>query len=157
MPGVSGRWKFLEVIYNYHQGPSGTLKIGIGGPSSAWDYSVPTAQAQEGGQIVLDGYLDVDLLDGYIPNYGDSFVIVETRSVSGRFVNAASEVIFEEGTFDIQYEPDRVVLTHFRSEPQCPSYPLADLNGDCRVDMSDLGISAGQWLECRYEPSSACP
>ncbi|MEJ5260886.1 MAG: hypothetical protein WHS88_11930 [Anaerohalosphaeraceae bacterium] len=157
MPGVSGMWKFLEVIYNYSQGPNGTLKIGIGGLSSAWDYSVLTAQAQEGGQVVLDGYLDVDLLDGYVPNYEDSFVIIEARQISGRFLNAASEVIFEEGTFDILYETDRVVLTHFRSAPRCPSYPYADLNRDCRTDIRDLAALAGRWLECGYEPISSCP
>ncbi|HOQ03753.1 MAG TPA: hypothetical protein PKY88_00870 [Anaerohalosphaeraceae bacterium] len=157
MPGVSGIWKFLDVIYNYYQGPNGTLKIGIGGPSFAWDYSVLTAQAQEGGQVVLDGYLDVDLLDGYVPNYEDSFAIIEASHISGRFLNAVSEVIFEEGTFDILYQTDRVVLTHFRSEPRCPSYSYADLNRDCRVTMSDLAVLAGQWLECRYEPGDFCP
>ncbi|HOK66620.1 MAG TPA: hypothetical protein PK054_06245 [Anaerohalosphaeraceae bacterium] len=157
MPGVSGMWKFLDIIYNYYQGSNGTLKIGIGGLHSAWGHSILTAQAQEGGQVVLDGYLDVDLLDGYVPNYEDSFAIIEARHINGRFLNAVSEVIFEEGTFDILYQTDRVVLTHFRSDPRCPSYPNADFNRDCRVDMNDLAVLAGQWLECRYEPGDFCP
>jgi len=153
MPGVTGEWLSLGIKYDYQQGPDGTLKIGIGGPFSAYRYSVLKAH----GQATLDGFLDVDLLDGYVPGYNEVFTIIEAPSISGQFVNAPSQVIFEGGTFDISYGETEVILTHFRQEPSCPAYPLADFNRDCLVDLSDLAVMAGQWLRCGYEPDSACP
>lgn len=156
-PGVTTLWKELNLNYNYEQGPAGTLKIGIGGTSSAWNYGVLKVNDPSNGQAALDGMLDVDLLYGFVPNYTDEFTIIEAQSVSGQFINAPATVVFEGGTFEVIYDTDGVVLTHFEAEPKCPAYPAADLSRDCLVNLNDLAIAAGQWLQCGFEPGSYCP
>lgn len=37
----------------------------------------------------------------------------------------------------------------------CPIKPAADLNGDCRVDLADLAILAGEWLASGSAPDSS--
>jgi hypothetical protein len=32
----------------------------------------------------------------------------------------------------------------------------ADLNGDCKVDLSDLSIFSSQWMRCNLDPASQC-
>jgi hypothetical protein len=32
----------------------------------------------------------------------------------------------------------------------------ADLNGDCKVDLSDLSIFSSQWMRCNLDPTSQC-
>ncbi|OPZ96114.1 MAG: hypothetical protein BWY71_02019 [Planctomycetes bacterium ADurb.Bin412] len=105
----------------------------------------------------LDGFLDVDLWDNYSPAYAEEYVIIEAQSVSGQFINAASEYVFEGGKFEVVYQPDRVILTHFQGEPRCTEYPLADFNKDCQVNLIDLAIMAQEWLDCNLEPSGYCP
>ncbi len=156
-PGMTSLWKDLNLCYNYEQGPAGTLKIGIGGTYSAYNYGVLKVNDSSNGQVTLDGFLDVDLLYDFVPAYEDEFVIIEAQSISGQFINAPSEYIFEGGRFDVIYETDRVVLTHFEEEPKCPAYPTADFNRDCLVNLADLAVLAGQWLECGLEPDSYCP
>ena len=159
-PGAGGDgyddWKVLNIGYDYTQDADATLKIPIAGISSGgwsyWNYGGLNVS----GAAALDGYLDVDLWDGFEPAYTDEYVIVEAASVSGKFINAASEYVFEDGTFEVVYEPDRVILTHYESEPRCAKYPMGDLNQDCRVNLLDLAVMAGSWLTCGLEPGEAC-
>lgn len=39
----------------------------------------------------------------------------------------------------------------------CTEWLIADLNGDCTVDMQDLAILASQWLLCTKHPVDLCP
>lgn len=157
-PGTTGSyWKALELKYNYVQGPEGTLRIGLRGPSRYWDYGVLVVTEAGRGQVTLDGFLDVDLRGGYVPNYEDVFWVVQGQSITGQFVNAPSQVIFEEGTFDVIYSATEVTLTHFTPEPKCPACPAADFNKDCLVNLSDLAVMSEQWLRCGYDPDTDCP
>ena len=155
-PGADSFWKDLNLYYNYEQGPAGTLKIGIGGTYSAWDYGVLKVNDPSNGQVTLDGILDVDLLYGFVPDYNDEFVIVEAQNISGQFMNAPSQVLFEGGQFEVIYERYRVILTHYQSEPACPAYPVADFNKDCLVNLADFAVTASQWLECNLVPQKNC-
>ncbi|MBN2375839.1 MAG: hypothetical protein JXD22_05545 [Sedimentisphaerales bacterium] len=161
-PGAMGggydEWNILDIDYDYTQDADGTLKIPIMGDSGGdgwnnWNYG----GLRVNGQATLDGFLDVDLWNDYVPVYTDEYVIVEAASVSGQFINAASEYVFEGGTFEVVYEPDRVILTHFESEPRCTEYPIADFNKDCMVNLVDFSILASQWLDCNLEPTGFCP
>ncbi len=159
-PGASGDgyddWKVLNLSYDYTQDAAATLKIPIVGSSlggwNYWNYGGLNVS----GAATLDGFLDVDLWDQYVPAYTDEFVIIEAASVNGQFSNAGSEYLFEGGKFEVVYEPARVILTHFQSEPRCTEYPLADFNKDCRINLVDMAILAAQWLECNLEPVGYC-
>jgi hypothetical protein len=146
----------MSLFYDYQQGPRGTLKIGIGGTSSAWEYGVLIATVPEHGQVTLDGMLDVCLLSNYVPNYADEFVIIQAQSITGQFINAPSQVVFEGGRFDVIYNAADVRLTHFTAEPKCPAYPVMDYNKDCLVNLTDFAEIAKEWLTCGLEPSSFC-
>ena len=160
MPGALGDayddWKVLDISYDYTQDADATLKIPIMGTNSGgwtyWNYGGLLV----GGQATLDGMLDVDLWNDYVPDYWDEYVIVEAMSVSGRFINAPYLYIFEGGMFNVVYEPDRVILTYFESQPRCTEYPMADFNKDCIVNLVDLAMMASQWLQCNLEPADFC-
>jgi len=158
-PGSVGEWKALEMRYDYTQDAGATLKIPIIGSSSSsyWNYGGIIATTLGYGQVTLDGMLDVDLWSGFVPDYTDEYVIIEARSVNGQFINAASAYVFEGGTFEVVYEPDRVILTHFESQPLCAVYSTADFNKDCMVNLADFATIAEQWLDCNLEPADFCP
>jgi hypothetical protein len=40
--------------------------------------------------------------------------------------------------------------------PICVTPPLADLNGDCRVDLIDMAILSSQWLTCGLDRQELC-
>ena len=39
---------------------------------------------------------------------------------------------------------------------KCASKMSGDVNGDCKIDFTDLAITASHWLECDLEPKEAC-
>lgn len=42
------------------------------------------------------------------------------------------------------------------SGPICLAPVIADLSGDCKVDLADFAIMALHWLDCNLDPPSAC-
>jgi hypothetical protein len=54
---------------------------------------------------------------------------------------------------------DNVRLGTFTFRLVCPSPPTGDLNGDCRVDFSDVALLLSNWmLDCNLTPTDpACP
>ena len=109
------------------------------------------------GRVSLDGMLDVELVDGFVPDYADEFIIITARTVSGTFSNAVSRYVFEGGSFDVIYNADSVILTHFDAESLCLRYSPADMNRDCLVNLADFAVFAAEWLDCSILPESDCP
>ncbi len=145
-PGAVGDWKALEIHYNYVQYATGRLSISLGGTEAYWDYGGLVLPNQDDGTAILDGRLEVRLEEGFVPAYDDEFVIIDARTVEGRFLNAASHYLFQDGRFEVLYEEGRVVLTHFESTPSCPAYPVGDINQDCVVDLADVALIAANWM-----------
>jgi T5SS/PEP-CTERM-associated repeat protein len=151
--------KVLEIGRNYTQDATGTLKIVIAGQNPVSQYSHLRVIDPNYGQVSLDGMLDVDLIDGFVPNYNDEFTIIAAQNITGTFSNAPSKYVSKDYSFDVIYNTDSydsVILTHYSTEPTCPKYPLADINKDCTVDLTDFAILATQWLECNLVPDSYC-
>jgi hypothetical protein len=153
--------KKLEIGYNYTQDAAGTLKIAIAGREPVSEYAHLQVTHPSYGQVSLDGMLDVDLIGGFVPDYGDQFTIIAAQNISGTFSNAVSRYVFKGGSFDVIYdtasEYNAVILTHYSAEPACPKYPLADVNKDCIVNLADFAIFASEWLDCNLVPESYCP
>jgi hypothetical protein len=59
---------------------------------------------------------------------------------------------------DFPFE-DNVPLGTFTFRLLCPNPPTGDINGDCRVDFSDLTLLLSNWmLDCNLDPTDpACP
>jgi hypothetical protein len=148
--------KTLEIGYDYTQDSTGTLKITIGGTDISSRYSTLQVNNPEWGQVSLDGMLNVELENGYVPEHDDQFIIITATNVIGTFSNAPIRYVFENGSFDVFYNTDSVILTHFSSELACPKYPMADINKDCTVDLADFAIFASEWLECNLVPDYYC-
>ena len=39
---------------------------------------------------------------------------------------------------------------------RCTSWLPGDVNGDCKVDLTDFALIGGNWLECSLEPGEVC-
>jgi len=63
----------------YSQGPGGTLSIELGGLTAGTQYD----QLNNGGNSVLGGALDVNLINGFQPALGETFAIVTFASGTG--------------------------------------------------------------------------
>ncbi len=70
----------LTVVGDYSQGAGGTLVIDISG---ATDYSILDVT----GTLTLNGTVDFDLLDGYVPGPGTEFTFLDAGYVSGDFTS----------------------------------------------------------------------
>jgi len=91
------------------------LAIEITGPTVGDDYDrlVVTGQADLAGTLTVD-------LDAYVPDPGQSFVILAAGGLVGTFDNAATTVALSPaGTFDViyDYDADTVTLTNYVPEP----------------------------------------
>jgi len=146
----------IYVGYNYKQDGEGTLKVVLRGSDS---YSFLQVNNPDFGQATIDGFLEVEFVDGFVPSYEDEFAVIRATSVTGKFTNAVSKYIFADGRFDVEYRDgdiDTVVLTHYSPTPACLKYPNSDLNKDCKVDMFDFAIFVSGWLDCGVQPESEC-
>ncbi|MBN1844451.1 MAG: right-handed parallel beta-helix repeat-containing protein [Sedimentisphaerales bacterium] len=76
-------------------------------------------------------------------------------SDTGRVVKTNAELL---APFfgDALFVPGDLGLDALWIGPGCVRPPSADLNHDCRVDLRDLAIMAGQWLQCGWEPPELC-
>ncbi len=73
----------LNVAGDYTQQTGATLKIGIGGRGPGVEYG----QLHVTGNASLDGTLEVNLLNGFQPELGDSFQIIDATTRTGDFTN----------------------------------------------------------------------
>lgn len=91
----------------YNQSADGTLQIEIAGTGdSQFDRIVASERA------ILDGDLEVVLLDGFQPEVGDQFRFIETPQVEGNFDNATGLIGFRGDLyFEIQQDSEGVLLT----------------------------------------------
>lgn len=102
----------------YTQGIDGILQIEIGSLGE-FDKLSMTDQAN------LDGILDIQLVNGYQPNIGDTFTILEASSLNGTF----SEVLYPGNTrFDIFYSGEGYIQLTAIAVPE-PSSTLLLLAG----------------------------
>lgn len=111
----------LSVLGDFDQLAEGSLTVelagtDIGNPTDADDPVDPEFdRLVASGAATLSGELVVVLLEGYIPDASDAFVILSAASVAGQFTNAIERVVFNEGSFAVTYNASTVVLSDFQS------------------------------------------
>jgi hypothetical protein len=98
----------LTVQGNFAQSDVGSLVMEIAG-TDAEAYDTLSVS----GAALLDGTLQVALLEGFIPAANDRFAILSAGSLNGIFDNAPSTVALAEGTFAVEYTTTGVTLTGF--------------------------------------------
>jgi len=130
-PGV------LTIDGDFVNDPTGIIEIELAGSTPGNEHD----QLVVNGTATLGGTLTVSLIDGFMPQEGDAFVILTASTVSGSFDNAPRDendtgvLDFNDGTFTVLYNPDNVVLTGF--VPATP-FLLGDVNCDGVVDLLDV-------------------
>ncbi|MBN2842732.1 MAG: hypothetical protein JXM68_06555 [Sedimentisphaerales bacterium] len=131
-----------DVIYfgpNLILGPMGHLDFALAGTSSGIDYNRIDAQSN----VVLDGTLNVALANGFIPQEGDTFDLLDfdPARLSGSFRMLNLPPL----TGDRQWDTSRL-YTHGELSVYIPCPLTADFTGDCQVDLYDFAIMAKAWL-----------
>jgi len=114
-PGDAGAGILSVNSGDYSQLVAGTFDIEIGGLISGTEYDVFDIK---NGNASLDGALNVSLINGFIPNPGDSFDILLANSILGEFdPNQLFFPVFSGMTFDVLYGGNFVRLTTTAAVP----------------------------------------
>src|SRR5262249_22598490 len=98
-PGSPG---LLTILGDYTQTAGGVLVVEIGGPNAGTDFD----QVNVTGQATLDGTLTVNLINGFVPNSGDSFQVLTYGSGTGVFATVNGD----GPLFTPSYDPVDVIL-----------------------------------------------
>ena len=99
------------------QGDDATLLMELAGTTAGIDHDV----LQVDGGVSLDGTLEVSLLDGFEPDLGDSFDILDFGSITGEFDSIRLpdldgglawdvSALLADGSLSVVPEPSSVVL-----------------------------------------------
>ncbi len=112
-----------------------TMEIQVGGTTPNQQHDVVAVT----GAVSLDGTLDIETIDGFVPDYGDTFEALTYGSRSGVFaqVNGAFlSPMMALGQFYDTLTPN--TLTLLATAP-------GDANGDLIVTIDDFGMLAGNF------------
>ena len=143
-PGIT------QVTNVYTQATAGKLAIevaGVGGAGAADGHD----QLAVTGGTTLDGTLDVALIDGFVPRWGDTFDVVTAPTINGNFSELTGNVfrLEEIGQDDIALVPEVLVDVDGGDADvvRLTTTGMGDANVDGRVtfaDFSALQLSFGE-------------
>jgi hypothetical protein len=117
-------------LFDYQQGDTGELYVELTGTAlNAFDRLVAT------GDIVLDGFLSIDIDGAFVPALGNTFNIITGNTVTGVFDAVDVSGVPAGLAFHVTYLANAVQL-------QVVTKPLfsADFDDDGDVDSTDLTI-----------------
>src|SRR5262249_28035351 len=97
----------LAITGTYTQTSAGSLNISLGGLTAGSQFG----QLNVPKVATLDGVLNLALINGFVPNIGDSFKILTASSVTGTFATVNTLCINSNERFGITYEAGDVLLT----------------------------------------------
>ena len=124
---------------NYTQADSGALLIELGGLTPIVQYDRLVVQ----GGAMIDGDLEVALIDGFDPPAGSEYEILQSSTLSGQFADELLPPFGDDRTWEVVYGDDTVTLRVTGGSEPCPG----DVTGDQIVDFADLNallVSFGQ-------------
>ncbi|MCO6043892.1 hypothetical protein NG895_08225 [Aeoliella sp. ICT_H6.2] len=127
---------------NYTQQSGGELAIDIGGTSFGGTYDSVNVT----GDAIVDGLLNITLVNGFTPDASTKFIVMVADSFSGLFDNITTgqrlDTLDGRGSFVVNYGigsaelENRIVLTDYLSSGVLPG----DYNGDDVVDIADYTV-----------------
>jgi hypothetical protein len=96
----------LSITGTYTQAASGILNIAIGGKKADTQYS----QLAVSNGASLNGVLDIKLIKGFVPAIGNTFTILTSSTISGKFSKVNGTKINGREKFDVEYGSSAVTL-----------------------------------------------
>ena len=109
----------LQIDGDYTQSDTGTLRIELGGAESG-EHDVLSVL----GVANLDGELHIAIVDGFLVQFGQQFVILTADTVSGTF-----NAINCPGHYTVAYNEDNVTVTSVAF--------MGDSDADADIDLVD--------------------
>ncbi len=97
----------LSINGSYTQTATGALNISIGGPTAGTQY----AQLIVSNGVSLNGTLNIQLINGFVPVIGSTFTILTGAAVSGTFATVNGLSINSGEHFQVHFNPTSVTLT----------------------------------------------
>ena len=134
----------LTVNGNYTQTSGGTLNIEIGGSTPGAGYD----QLEIAGTAALGGTLNVSLVNGYRPEVGDTFQIINSSAESGSFSTINSSGL----DVDAETNGSGVMLTVTAVDPPVPLVSVGSRKVHVGAGAIDLILSqdaTNPGVECR--------
>lgn len=125
-------------VDDYTQGANGVLELEIGG-ANVGEYDVLTVT----NTATLAGELVVTDINEFVPQAGDTFVILTAATVVGTF-----DTVTAPDHYEVVYSPTAVTLQL--------TGPSPDLNGDGLFDLKDYGFFQSCYSGSGQPPSPSC-
>jgi len=142
----------MAIMGNYTQGGNGSLYVDI---ASLTQYD----QLNVSGRTTLNGLLSVDLLNGYIPQIGNMFDIVNFSSSSGTFSMVLGLPINNQEHFVLEYNPNNLTLDVASGPDLQANSGHWSGSGDVYYEpyVSDASQAANQAYELGSAPAGSVP
>ncbi len=132
---------------DYSSTNCGTLALEIGGYTPDTDHDVLAVN----DSAALGGTVTVELVNGFIPQIGDSFDVLTAAGVTGFFGRGCENFPdLPEGYFFIDHSSGNHISLVVQADPPREG----DLNWDGVVNIDDIFAILGQWGPCECE---CCP
>jgi RHS repeat-associated protein len=96
----------LAVAGKFAQGPAATLDVQLGGAPAGGQFG----QMAVTGPAALDGTLQAELVDGYVPKAGDGFKVMSFASSTGSFATIDTPLFHGGNLFQVQTSPTNITV-----------------------------------------------
>jgi len=127
----------LDVLGEYAQrsfsGNAGTLRIAVAGQGPDGHARLAVTGAAE-----LDGTLEIEFVDGFLPELGQEFEVVAAAAITSPFMDIDAPDLPRELACRVRYDAGAAIVS-----VTC----AADLNADGRVDILDVLQFLGLWAD----------
>jgi hypothetical protein len=138
-PGTGTAPGTLSVNGNVTLTPSSTFGEQIGGLNTF-------GQLLVSGNLFLDGTLDIQLLAGYTPSIGSTFLFIDPLAISGAFATINGSTINASEEFEVIYNANNVELCVVStSNPVCSAPPPPAVPEPRSIVLLGTAILAALW------------
>jgi hypothetical protein len=135
------------VTGGYTQGSTGVLDISIGGTTAGTQFD----QLNISSAAKLNGTLNLDLINGFVPTVGETFDILNASSVTGKFPTVTGTAINSTEEFTVAYNATNVTLDVVSDPKTSTAFSSANCDPKATPEPSTLLLlGSGLLLTAHY-------